>query len=91
MNNDLKFLQGELLKTKEALKNTKATDYKRYATLYQTYVALVNAVAQTEAILKQQEEERRRKEEEEKILKEAEEQIKAENKQKGKKRQSKEV
>lgn len=91
MVENLNMLKEEKEKIEKSLQKTRGNDYKRYATLWQVYIGLVNTINQTEAILKQQEEERKRKEEEERILKEAEEQIKAENKQKEKKRQSKEV
>lgn len=75
MVSNLEFLRGELTKVQKGLGNTRAVDYKRYATLYQTYVGLVNAVNQTEALQKQAMEEEKRKQEEQKILKEAKTEI----------------
>nr|DAI44908.1 MAG TPA: hypothetical protein [Caudoviricetes sp.] len=82
MVSNLEFLRGELTKVQKSLGNTKAMDYKRYATLYQTYVGLVNAVNQTEALQKQAIEEEKRKQEEQKILKEANLEAKAQEKSK---------
>lgn len=80
MVSNLEILRGELKKVQTALQETKAKDYKRYATLYQTYIGLVNVVNQTESIQKQQVEEAKKEKERKKILKEAEEENKKKNK-----------
>lgn len=78
MISNLEFLRGELTKVQKTLNNTKAGDYKRYATLYQTYISLTNTINQIEAIQKQMAEEEKRKQEEARLRKEAEEELKKE-------------
>lgn len=80
MVSNLEFLRGELTKVQKGLNNTSAKDYKRYATLYQTYVALVNAVNQTEAMQKQAIEEEKRKREQEKAFEAAKKEMEVEDK-----------
>lgn len=72
MVKNLKVLKGELMKVERTLVETNPRDYKRYATLYQTYIGLTNVVNQAEAMKKQEEEEERKEKERQKILKEAE-------------------
>lgn len=72
MIKNLKVLKGELIKVESALMETKPRDYKRYATLYQTYIGLTNVVNQAEAMEKQEKEEKRKEEERQKILRGAE-------------------
>lgn len=79
MVDNLNFLRVEATKLQKELTNTKARNYKKYATLLQAYLTEIGNVNQLEAIQRQRAEEEKRKQEEEKILKEARKEIEEEN------------
>lgn len=77
---NLDVLRKEITKLQNTLGETQPKDYKRYATIFNSYLTAVANFNQTEAILRNQEAERKRQEEIEKAQKEAEEELKAEEK-----------
>lgn len=79
MISNLEILRKEITKLQRTLEDTNPKDYKRYATILNSYLNMVATFNQTEAILKNQEAERKRQEEIEKEKKEAEEEIEKED------------
>lgn len=77
---NLDVLRKEITKLQNTLGETQPKDFKRYATIFNSYLTAVANFNQTEAILRNQEAERKRQEEIEKAQKEAEEELKAEEK-----------
>lgn len=77
---NLDVLRKEITKLQNTLGETQPKNYKRYATIFNSYLTAVANFNQTEAILRNQEAERKRQEEIEKAQKEAEEELKAEEK-----------
>lgn len=77
---NLDVLRKEITKLQNTLGETQPKNYKRYATIFNSYLTAVASFNQTEAILRNQEAERKRQEEIEKAQKEAEEELKAEEK-----------
>ena len=77
---NLDILRKEITKLQNTLGETQPKYYKRYATIFNSYLTAVANFNQTEAILRNQEAERKRQEEIEKAQKEAEEELKAEEK-----------
>lgn len=75
---NLDVLRKEITKLQNTLGETQPKDFKRYATIFNSYLTAVANFNQTEAILRNQEAERKRQEEIEKAQKEAEEELKAE-------------
>ena len=75
---NLDVLRKEITKLQNTLGETQPKNYKRYATIFNSYLTAVASFNQTEAILRNQEAERKRQEEIEKAQKEAEEELKAE-------------
>ena len=75
---NLDVLRKEITKLQNTLGETQPKNYKRYATIFNSYLTAVANFNQTEAILRNQEAERKRQEEIEKAQKEAEEELKAE-------------
>ena len=75
---NLDVLRKEITKLQNTLGETQPKYYKRYATIFNSYLTAVASFNQTEAILRNQEAERKRQEEIEKAQKEAEEELKAE-------------
>lgn len=79
---NLDVLRKEITKLQNTLGETQPKDYKRYATIFNSYLTAVANFNQTEAILRNQEAERKRQEEIEKAQKEAEEELKIEEQKK---------
>ena len=79
---NLDVLRKEITKLQNTLGETQPKDYKRYATIFNSYLTAVANFNQTEAILRNQEAERKRQEEIEKAQKEAEEELEAEEQKK---------
>ena len=75
---NLDVLRKEITKLQNTLGETQPKNYKRYATIFNSYLTAVASFNQTEAILRNQEAERKRQEEIEKAQKEEEEELKAE-------------
>lgn len=75
---NLDVLRKEITKLQNTLGETQPKNYKRYATIFNSYLTAVASFNQTEAILRNQEAERKRQEGIEKAQKEAEEELKAE-------------
>lgn len=81
---NLDVLRTEITKLQNTLGETQPKDYKRYATIFNSYLTAVANFNQTEAILRNQEAEKKRQEEIEKAQREAEEELKAEETEKNK-------
>ena len=76
MISNLEFLRKETTKIQKSLEDTNPKDYKKYATLLNSYFNVVATFNQTEAIIKNQEAERKRQQEIEKSYQEAEKELK---------------